>query len=280
MMNEFGYYSQPEAAMGFGWIVGVFVAIYLIILLLTAVFSVACYIFQSLGLYTLANRRGIHNPWLAWLPVGNLWILGSVSDQYQYVAKGRVRNRRKVLLGLMIAIYALMIPEVIFSFWMGFSEGEAGSSAAPVILFVLTVLALSAVAIIATVFQYIACYDLFESSNPKNATLYLVLAIVFPVVLPFFLFACRNQDQGMPPRKSPAQPALPVQPVVTEVPVPICATPVAAEPVVMEETAEECAVVEDAAPAEEEIIEEVEETPETVEENEPVVEETPAAQEE
>ena len=71
--------------------------------LLVAFVVLACfvvmYVFQSIGLYTIAKRRGIANPGLAWVPVAYSWILGSVSDQYQYVVRGKVCNRRKILLG-------------------------------------------------------------------------------------------------------------------------------------------------------------------------------------
>lgn len=67
------------------------------------VLSVACYVLEALSLYTIAQRRGIRKPWLAWIPVVNVWIVGSISDQYQYVVNRRIQNRRKVLLGLAIA---------------------------------------------------------------------------------------------------------------------------------------------------------------------------------
>ena len=64
--------------------------------LLVAFVVLACfvvmYVFQSIGLYTIAKRRGIANPGLAWVPVAYSWILGSVSDQYQYVVRGKVCN--------------------------------------------------------------------------------------------------------------------------------------------------------------------------------------------
>ena len=41
------------------------------------------YIFQSCSLYSIAKRRGISNPGLAWVPVAVVWLLGSVSVQYQ-----------------------------------------------------------------------------------------------------------------------------------------------------------------------------------------------------
>ena len=54
------------------------------------IFSVVTYVLTSLGLYTMAKRRMINHPWLSWVPVANMWILGSLSDQYRYVARGQV----------------------------------------------------------------------------------------------------------------------------------------------------------------------------------------------
>ena len=45
--------------------------------------SIAAYVLQALGLYTIAKRRGISNPWLAWVPVAWVWVLGSISDQFR-----------------------------------------------------------------------------------------------------------------------------------------------------------------------------------------------------
>ena len=60
------------------------------------------YIFGGIGLYTICRRRCIPNAWMAWVPVLQVWVLGSVSDQYRYVAKGQVKSKRKVLLILEI----------------------------------------------------------------------------------------------------------------------------------------------------------------------------------
>ena len=69
--------------------------------------QVAVYVFSALALYTIAKRRGLSNPWLSWIPVANVWILGSIADQYRYVARGEVRSKRKVLLTLKIISAAL-----------------------------------------------------------------------------------------------------------------------------------------------------------------------------
>lgn len=87
---EYSYDYLPDAAsIGFA-----FLGIFFVFALIALVISVTIYVLEALGIYTIAKRRGIHNPWLAWIPVAQYWILGSISDQYQYVVKGNVRNRR------------------------------------------------------------------------------------------------------------------------------------------------------------------------------------------
>lgn len=59
------------------------------------IFYIASYILLSLGLSALAKRRAIDRPWLAWIPVGNLWILGCLADQYSTVVKGKQKANSK-----------------------------------------------------------------------------------------------------------------------------------------------------------------------------------------
>ena len=63
-------------------------------------FALLLYVFRSMGVYSIAKRRELKNPWFAWIPVVDQYLLGSLSDQYQYVAKRKVKNKRKILLGL------------------------------------------------------------------------------------------------------------------------------------------------------------------------------------
>lgn len=188
-----------------------FLAIYLAIMLFASIYSIVVYVLHSLGLYTIAKRRLIHNPWLAWIPIANLWILGSISDQYQYMAKGKRTKRRKTLLGLMIAIYVLAIlVGVAIGVMTGMAVIGAGTEVlVPALILILVYIALMVIAIILTVFQYIAYYDLFTSCNPDNAVVFLVLGIFFNFLLPYFVFACRKKDLGVPVPQQPVQPEVP-----------------------------------------------------------------------
>ena len=188
---EFEMDIIPEAT-GFSAL-GVFLVLYLLIMFFTTAFSLVCYVLQSYGLYTIANRRGIRNSWLAWVPVGNMWILGSISDQYQYVAKGKVKNRRKLLLGLNIGLVVATVGwfiAILASALM--SESVANGVITFVLIMLLGYLAFLTMVVIATVYMYLCCYDLYNSCNPSNGVLFLVLSIIFSVTLPFFIFACRK----------------------------------------------------------------------------------------
>ena len=160
--------------------------------------SIAVYVLNSLGMYTIAQRRGINNPWLAWVPVGNMWILGSIADDYRLKAKGQVKNRRKILMGLSIGALAV-VPLVILFAIIGIASAAEEGLVLFVVMMVLLYLALIVVAIVMMVFQYICLYDLFASCDPNNKTLYLLLSIFIGNVSAILVFICRNKDLGMNP---------------------------------------------------------------------------------
>ena len=198
--NEFIFDAEPMPEMFGAGVAGVFLIVYLLVLLFAMALSMATYVLHSLGLHTIAKRREIRNSWLAWIPMGNLWILGNISDQYQYVVKGKIKNRRKILLGLgigLIAGYFLWLFITLFNL-------AAGREIQALLLLIFGGLTILAVAIWLSVYQYMAYYDLYKSCEPGNAVLFLVLSILFSGIIPFFVFAYRNKDLGMPPRKQPA----------------------------------------------------------------------------
>lgn len=197
--------------------------------------GIVVYILQALALYTIAKRRGIKKPWLAWIPLVNVWILGSISDQYQYVVKKQVKNRRKSLLGLNIAI-AVMVSVIVAAvvwllvdllfFAMDLSAGYPGdiidllahgleSNIGVLIIMAVLLLPMCVLTIIQAVIFYMSMYDLYRSCDPKNSTLFLVLSLVGNVVVEgaysIFLMLCKDKDLGMPPRK-PEPEVIPARP--------------------------------------------------------------------
>lgn len=173
------------------------------------------YVLLAIGMYTIAKRRGINHPWLAWLPFGSTWIMGCISDQYQYVAKGQEKSKRKWMLLLEILTYVLLIASIVVMV-VSLIKVFAGMDGNPdmmldddaylmeilmPLLSSLGVMLLALIpAIVLSVLQYIALYDLFSSCEPDNKVLYLVLSIFISVVMPVFVFICRKKDLGMPSR--------------------------------------------------------------------------------
>lgn len=207
--------------------------------------GLAVYVFTALSLYTIAKRRGIHHPWLAWIPFANSWLLGCIADQYRFVTRGEVKYRRRWLLFTEIAtsvmsavclvlcfvmlfnvltvglsamglsITDLANPEVLESLEIEMSEADSlklmSAIMGPVMGMVLLALTLLPVAILHAVFSFIALHDIYKSSDPSNATLYLLLSIFIGYAQPIILFICRNKDFGMPIRVNPQPTYVPYQ---------------------------------------------------------------------
>ena len=184
----------------------------------TALFSIAAYVLTALTLYTIAKRRGIRHAWLSWIPVADVWILGSISDQYRYVAKGEVKSKRKLLIWFsaltyvvtiaLVAVCVAVFVQALGGLYYGVSEDELLSSImGPMLGAMGLLLPLVGLAITFAVFRYMALYDLFMSCDPENGVLFTVLSILtnifIPVhiVEPLFLIFQRNKDKGMPPRR-------------------------------------------------------------------------------
>ena len=217
-MGVHGDVIADSAISGVG-VIGLF---YLLYVLIVSAVGIGSYVLQGISFYSIASRRGIKHAWLSWLPVGSVWILGCISDQYQYVVKRQVKNKRKIMLGLSIAVLALsllvltlcgvLIVNAVGSDYGYTSEVQlAGSLLVSVFGMLAASVVMSGLTIALTILQYICLYDLYTSCEPSNNVTYLLLSIFLGFLLPILLFVCRNKDLGMPPRKvAPAQ--IPVEP--------------------------------------------------------------------
>lgn len=178
--------------------------------------ATAAYIFMGLGLYAMAQKRCISRPWLAWIPIGNLWLLSCLSDQYFYLTRGKDQSRRRSILiyslvavgsAVLIAIlgtvlylsgvFATLHPGDIFSF---------DSSASVAVLFLLLLAVESAGFMVAVKVIYcISLYHIFCSCDPSKKKLYATAGIIasclgIDLVGAILLYICREKEAGMPPR--------------------------------------------------------------------------------
>ena len=174
--------------------------------------TIGAYVFSSLALYTVAQRRGLRKPWLSWVPVVNCWILGSLSDQYRYVVRGENKSKRKILLvlNLLKAVFILVVTVLVAVTAAGiiFSVNDAEMMRTingPLMAILGIALPLSCVTVACAVIRYMALYDIYKSMDPDNCVLFLIVSVLCgPVFKPtegLFLFFNREKDLGMPPRR-------------------------------------------------------------------------------
>ena len=178
--------------------------------------GIASYVLTAMALYTLAVRRGIEKAWLSWVPVLNVWIIGSLSDQYRYVVKGQMKSKRKILLilnllGLLIGVLMVLIciftaidvaGRAIYGAW---DYRMISTITGPGFTVLGLSLIVAGISVASAVIRYMALYDIYTSMDPANSVLFTVLSIIFQVTEPFFLFFNREKDDGMPPRREEAR---------------------------------------------------------------------------
>jgi len=143
------------------------------------------YVLKSLGLYTLANNRGIENPWLAWIPIADLYIMGMLVGEMD-------------VFGFHIDKLELWYPVLVV----------AGSLLCGIpVIGVLIWFALM-------VFLVLFLYKLFDMYS-ENAVIFTILSILLGL-LPIFIFVIRNNEMkvGIPAATAPS--ADTVQTIPTE----------------------------------------------------------------
>ena len=196
--------------------------------------SLVLYVLGAWGLYTLAKRRGIAKAWLAWIPVADLWVLGSVSNQFRRSFPFRKMVFRFALILLAaLAAFAFVAMAVVgmgyflptleetlgVDFWDMYTHYAAGSTewityleeatlqlemdeAASMallessMLMIVISLAAAGLSLATSVLEYICLFDLFASCMPRFRLAFLLLTI-FLGVGGLLIFLCRNKDEGL-----------------------------------------------------------------------------------
>lgn len=119
------------------------------------------YVLKSIGLYTLANNRGIENPWLAWIPIADLYIMGMLVGEMD-------------VFGFHIDKLELWYPVAVV----------AGSLLCGIPM--IGVLIWVALMIFLVLFLY-KLYDMYS----ENAVIFTILSILLGL-FPIFIFVIRN----------------------------------------------------------------------------------------
>lgn len=214
LMEVFSMLEQSGLETEVLMIVGI---VALVFALISGVFSLALYILKAKGIYTIAKRRGIRRAWLAWIPLADYWVAGSLSDQYKHSVKGKSACSRYILpvLAVVSGLVALVssgvslgtVTEVIECIMDNDLESIAYAGTLATGSSGLLGLLADGLDIAMLVFWQITLYDIYAAANPRYAVTFLVLGIIFPVTIPFFLFFNRKKDEGMRIPQEPVTPA-------------------------------------------------------------------------
>ncbi|MDD2414976.1 MAG: hypothetical protein PHI94_07400 [Eubacteriaceae bacterium] len=135
----------------------------------------ALYILSSFGYYTMAQKRKIDYPWLCWIPLVRMYILGELISERIHFIKWTIPYVQ-VLLPSFVAC------TLLFG-WI------------PV---------LGGLVCCVTIFLYLsAFYRLYQCYTSKHAVLFWILSVVIPVMFCIFPFILRKNKWRDPSRKPP-----------------------------------------------------------------------------
>ena len=183
-------------------VAGVLGIVFAVVMTIALIIAIGLYILRSMGLYTIAKRRGLRLPGMAWVPIGSEWLVGSIADQFNRKARKKNLHLRTFLLigGILVWIanaaylvfYFTKMPELTADFWNATPE--------TMIPLLSTWSVSSAVSLITTafsVFYYIAVFKMYRSCTPGNTVWMLVLSIIFGTAAESVMFFCiRRKDDG------------------------------------------------------------------------------------
>ncbi len=132
----------------------------------------------ALALWRTAKWRGIRRPWLALIPVADLWVLGSLCDRYHKNTRGKAENMRRNLPLMGAGALGSLLLFGLLETW---SAGGAMLG-----LFLGLVVWLGFLAL-----RFVALCRLYEGCAPRDPGLYIVLSIACPLLIPLLIFKCR-----------------------------------------------------------------------------------------
>lgn len=195
-------------------VVSFFLTVFIGVFAVSAVIGIAIYLLESISVYKMAKSAEVKNPWLAFIPVANDWVFGTLAEKYK--KKNGTKSARfgiilPVLEGIvLIEAIALTIFTVIsVKEITGYALDAVNTSSemAPeqfmsLIPVIILYFALMAVAIAYAVVFFIALWRVYSSFDKSNATLYIVLSVIFTISVPIILFIIRNRKPEFDPHNN------------------------------------------------------------------------------
>lgn len=133
------------------------------IVLFFGLFAIVAYVLFALALMTMANKKGIENAWLAFLPIANMYILGKILGELD-------------LFGNKIEQPEMVLPLITLASFVLSNFGFIGSLVS-LAVFVVTL---------------IAYYQLVEKYKKGSGVLYVLLLVLLAPLGAYLFFSIRE----------------------------------------------------------------------------------------
>lgn len=185
-----------------GGILAVLFSVLMFAFLIGVAVSLVLWALESIGICVMSEKEGLKNPWYSFIPFFSAFALGRLGAGFKKKNGSVTKNRGKLLLTLNIVLAAslVLIMLVVFAGLIPIAVSDAlgyqltGPLIALLGICLILYLAVFALAVVYLVFTYISVYNIFLKFNNQMAVCFTVLSIVFPILMPIFLFVSRNKE--------------------------------------------------------------------------------------
>lgn len=185
-----------------GGILAVLFSVLMFAFLIGVAVSLVLWALKSIGICVMSEKEGLKNPWYSFIPFFSAFALGRLGAGFKKKNGSVTKNRGKLLLTLNIVLAAslVLIMLVVFAGLIPIAVSDAlGYQLTGPLIVLLGVclilyFAVFALAVVYLVFTYISVYNIFLKFNNQMAVCFTVLSIVFPILMPIFLFVSRNKE--------------------------------------------------------------------------------------
>lgn len=147
---------------------GILFALGALFFLIILVVAVVFYVFMAFGLFKMAQNLGIENPWMAFIPVANLYIMGKLAGTVSF------QNYQIPSIELVLPIGSVVA-----------SSMARVSLIGPIISLAFLVL------------YFMTLYNIYKKYRGDNATVMIVLSIFLPFMPAIYLFGMRDEKAMM-----------------------------------------------------------------------------------
>lgn len=212
MYNGYGYdfnYRIPDQNPFSGVLTGL-IGVWIIILLLAVVLGLVSYILKGFGMYTMAQRKGMDNPWLAFIPFARTYLQGELSGDITF--KNRTMRDTGIWLlalpfmyGTVFSIYYVIMcllglgTFVSMIDYYGNIHVGVGRILILIVLVLIIVLISAAYDVLYKVFRVLVNRQIYrQMTSGTMSVVHAVLSVLVPMYESVSFFVMRNRSLERP----------------------------------------------------------------------------------